>query len=268
MSADSSSDKGKQKTKDFRLTVVGSGTCVATVERGSPAILIREEDRTFLVDCGPGTMGKLAKLGVDPEKIDALFLTHLHPDHVSDLVAFLFANNCDQSARETDLSIIGAPGLREFIARLQGIFDPLLDPKSYRLRIIELVKEPIKLHRIEVQGAQVDHCESSMAYRFTNTHGKSIVVSGDTDYCRGIVDLAWNADLLVLECSFPNAFKVEGHLSPKYAGEIAREAQCRRLLLTHFYPICDIADIAGECIKEFSGEIVLAEDFKEYYLGV
>jgi ribonuclease BN (tRNA processing enzyme) len=68
------------------------------------------------------------------------------------------------------------------------------------------------------------------------------------------------ADLLVLECSFPNERKIQGHLTPKLAGKVAKEAEAKKLVLTHFYPPCDEADIISQCREEFSGEIVLAED--------
>jgi ribonuclease BN (tRNA processing enzyme) len=85
-------------------------------------------------------------------------------------------------------------------------------------------------------------------------------MSGDTDYCQSIVDLAREADLLVLECSFPEGRKVEGHLTPSLAGRIASESHCRRLLLTHLYPVCDSADVVGPCRDIFKGDIILAED--------
>ncbi len=54
--------------------------------------------------------------------------------------------------------------------------------------------------------------------------------------------------------------KVEGHLNAILAGKIARESNCKKLILTHFYPICDDYDILGQCKEEFSGDIILAED--------
>jgi ribonuclease BN (tRNA processing enzyme) len=69
--------------------------------------------------------------------------------------------------------------------------------------------------------------------------GRTLAISGDTDYCRNLVELASEVDLLVLECSFPDEKKVEGHLIPSLVGRIGLESRCKKLLLTHFYPICD-----------------------------
>ncbi len=87
-----------------------------------------------------------------------------------------------------------------------------------------------------------------------------IAFSGDTDVCSGIVTAARNADVAVLECSFPNERKVRGHLTPAEAGEIAAAARVKKLVLTHFYPECEEADILGQCRETYSGEIILAED--------
>jgi len=106
----------------------------------------------------------------------------------------------------------------------------------------------------------VAHMEESVAYRMEFQDGKSLVISGDTDYCQNIIALARESDLLVLECSFPNGKKVEGHLTPAFAGRIASESRCKRLLLTHFYPVCDQFDILTQCRETYAGEVILAED--------
>jgi ribonuclease BN (tRNA processing enzyme) len=104
------------------------------------------------------------------------------------------------------------------------------------------------------------HLPGSVGYRIDFKDVKSIAISGDTDYCRNIVELAFEANLLILECSFPDETKVEGHLTPSLAGRIALESRCKRLLLTHLYPICDQFDIQKECEQVYKDEIILGED--------
>ena len=104
------------------------------------------------------------------------------------------------------------------------------------------------------------HLPESVGYRIEWENGKSIVISGDTDYCANIVSLALETDLLVLESSFPDEKKVDGHLTPSLAGRIARESRCKRLLLTHLYPICEQYDILNQCRQAYQGEIILGED--------
>ncbi len=110
-----------------------------------------------------------------------------------------------------------------------------------------------------VETLPLNHSVPSVGFR-VNAGGRLLSYSGDTDYCANIVQLGRNADLLILECSFPEERKKEGHLTPSLAGRIAREASCRKLLLTHFYPVFQGHDILKECRKEFAGEILMAED--------
>jgi len=72
--------------------------------------------------------------------------------------------------------------------------------------------------------------------------------------------LSKDADLLICESALPDELKVKGHLTPSLAGEIAKRANVRKLVLTHFYPECDQADVKKECRKTYSGPLVLAED--------
>ncbi|MBN2246028.1 MAG: MBL fold metallo-hydrolase, partial [Candidatus Aminicenantes bacterium] len=104
------------------------------------------------------------------------------------------------------------------------------------------------------------HIYESVGYRIEFKDGRSMAISGDTDYCQNIIDLAFKVDILVLECSFPDGKKVEGHLTPSLAGRIAAESRCKKLLLTHFYPVCDQFDIVGQCKKIYQDQIILGED--------
>ena len=109
----------------------------------------------------------------------------------------------------------------------------------------------------------MNHTEISLGYRITDSRGRSVVYSGDTDFCESLVELAKGADVLICESAFPDDLKVSGHLTPSLAGEIAEEAEVKKLVLTHFYPECEGTDLAEQCRKTYQGPLVLAEDFME-----
>jgi ribonuclease BN (tRNA processing enzyme) len=111
-----------------------------------------------------------------------------------------------------------------------------------------------------VDALPVERDAESLAFRITSPSGQSVVYSGDTDYSDNLIVLAKDADLLICESAFPDQFKVDGHLTPSIAGKIATRANVRKLVLTHFYPECDQADIKKQCRKTYSGSLVLAED--------
>ncbi|MFZ1201463.1 MAG: MBL fold metallo-hydrolase, partial [Desulfobacterales bacterium] len=118
-----------------------------------------------------------------------------------------------------------------------------------------------------LKSLPVDHNPESLAYRITDARGRAVVYTGDSDVCENLVAIARNADLFICESSLPDAQKVDGHLTPSLAGEMATRATVGRLVLTHFYPECDEADIEKECRKTFSGPLVLARDLMRFKLS-
>ena len=98
----------------------------------------------------------------------------------------------------------------------------------------------------------------------TGPDGASVAVSGDTDTCEEMVALGREADLMILECAFPDEMKVGGHLTPRLCGQLAQRSACKTLCLTHFYPPCDLDAVRRVCREEFSGKIVLAKDLTAF----
>ncbi len=244
----------------MKLTILGSGTAIVTARRGSSGYLIKIADKTLLLDSGSGTLRKIAEASSSFKELDYAIYTHFHPDHVIDLVSLLFALMIPSNYKSKDLTVIGPTGMKEFYRKLSEAFNNVIEPRGYELTINELSGGHLDFEDFKVTSSLIKHHEGSLAYRVESKEGKTVVYSGDTDYCESIVELARDVDVLLLECSYPKHIKVDGHLNSTLAGRIARESNCKKLVLTHFYPICDDYDILGECREEFSGEIVLAED--------
>ena len=72
----------------MKLIVLGSGTCVPSLKRSAPAYYLEAEGKQILIDCGGGTLLQLEKIGKSYKDIDAVFITHTHPDHIADLMQF------------------------------------------------------------------------------------------------------------------------------------------------------------------------------------
>lgn len=241
--------------------ILGSGTAVPHPRRGSAGCLLRGGGVTLLIDTGLGTLQKLARLGVSPAEPDAVAYTHLHLDHTAELAPMLFALKNVGIGRSKPLTLFGGPGFRDFLARLVRMYEPWLEPQGFPLAALEVPDGSVPLGPWRLSAVPVLHTPSSVAWRVEDpATGRIVAFSGDTDMCRGLVDAARNADVAVFECSFPNERKMEGHLTPAEAGRAASLAGVRRLVLTHFYPAAEEADVAAQCRKEFPGEIVLAED--------
>jgi ribonuclease BN (tRNA processing enzyme) len=155
---------------------------------------------------------------------------------------------------------MGGPGFQSYFGKLKDVYGRWIEPQSYRLTIKEVCEEPLVYRELRILSKPMAHNSESVGYRIGLKNRRSIAISGDTDYCRNIIDLASEVDLLVLECSFPDGKKVEGHLTPSLAGRIASESRCKKLLLIHLYPVCDQFDIVDQCKKIYQGQIILGED--------
>ncbi len=248
----------------MKFTVLGSGTGWPRLHRGAPAYLLQVAGENFLLDFGPATLPRLLRLGLSLDDIDAIFLSHFHPDHVTDLIPFLFATRYRLGYRRTKkVELYAGEGFKDFYAGLKKAFGHWVEPPEGLLEIQELsvqYESAFLRPPLEIRTAPVTHNPESIAFRF-DFEGKSLVYSGDTDYSPQLIELAREADLLVVECSFPEGQKVSGHLVPSLIGQMAGQAQVKKLLLTHLYPPCEGKDLLSPIRPYFSGEIIVAEDF-------
>jgi ribonuclease BN (tRNA processing enzyme) len=251
----------------LELIVLGSGTGVPSLRRASPSLLVTVAGGPrILLDLGPGALRQLLAAGLTADLIDYILLSHLHPDHCTDVAAFLFATKyAGFPPRSTPCLVVGRRGLAEFYRHMLATWGRWVEPERGQVALLEVEPGEVPLPAgtpFRASCAAANHTPQSLAWRI-EAGGRSLVYTGDTDYSEAVVGLARGADLLVAECSFPEGRKVEGHLTPRLAARMAREADARRLLLTHFYPPADEVDVAAQAREEFAGEVILAEDLEK-----
>ncbi len=244
----------------MEIIILGSGTLVPTAKRQAPGLIIKIGDNPILFDSGSGVVYKLPIADIDYKKINYLFYTHYsHPDHVNDLPYILFTNKYDNPGRDKAIKIIGPHGFTNFYENIKKLY-PIFEELPFNIIIQELNDEMISFDNFTITSRPMLHGNvECLGYRI-ESEGKMAVYTGDTDYCKNVVELAMNANVLIAECSTPNAFKVEGHLTPALAGKIAKEAGVKKLVLTHLYPICEDSKIKEEAEEVFTGEVVVAQD--------
>lgn len=251
----------------MKITILGSGTCVPSLQRSACSVLMQIDQAVLLFDSGAGTMRRLLEAGLTIDEISYIFYSHLHPDHSGELVGFLFATKYPESyRRRKPFTIVAAKGFSDFYEKLKLAYGDWIELAPGMMNITELDtkgRDHLDGGLFDVDSLPMDHTQSSLAYRITDRQGQSVVYTGDTDVCRNLVTLARDADVLICECALPDELKVPGHLTPSLAGEMATEAGVRKLVLTHFYPECDAVDVAEQCRKTYQGPLVLAEDLLE-----
>jgi ribonuclease BN (tRNA processing enzyme) len=215
------------------VKILGTGTAVPSLRRLSSAYLLSTDSGRMLIDVGPSVVRRLLEAGHKVNDIDAIMLTHFHPDHTADLSTFLFASNYGGPERRTPLTLAGGRGLPIFYRRLARLY-PWVLPNRYEL-LVKVLKGSIwRVGNVSITCAPMNHREESIGIRVEEA-GKSVVFSGDTDYTPALTDLAADADLLVVECAFPER-KMKGHLNLETLLPIIGEANPKRVILSHLDP--------------------------------
>ena len=254
----------------MQLTVVGCSGSMSGPDSPASCYLVQApfEGRTFslLLDLGPGSAGALYRY-LDPSTIDAIALSHLHPDHCLDLCGFFVAARysptapwrgipvygpSDSAARLTRAYEVQAPGggASEQGPGPAGFFD-------FRTWAPEQRIGPFR-----VRTAPVDHPVEAYAIRIDEEPpGGSLVYSGDTGPCESLVSLSRGVDLLLCEAAFRHRpdLPLGVHLSGRQAAEHASQAGVGSLMLTHIPPWHDPDEVRDEADDHFDGPVLLAE---------
>jgi ribonuclease Z len=242
----------------MRLILLGTGAALPDPDRCHTSILLTlNNGRHFLIDCGHGATRQMMRVNVNPADVSHLLLTHLHHDHVCELPFFVISSWILGRAGAPDIH--GPKGTRHLVTHLfeGGAFDADIRARSaypVRQANIEAVRPHVTEfdagiilvdNDIKVVAESVDHIPSQISpcYGFRiEAEGKVITFSGDTAPCEGIARLSRDADLLIHECTFTEAFlehrrhsKVGtfAHTSPSDLGKLAVECKVKHLVATH-----------------------------------
>jgi ribonuclease BN (tRNA processing enzyme) len=251
--------------------VLGSGTALPTATRGSPGHLLRFADgRGVVVDPGPGSVRAAARQGVGLASLRAVLVTHFHVDHTLDLFALLFGLR-NPALAHCRLTVIGPKGIADLVERARHAWGDWVAIGAERLAFVELEPGPfaVELEHQLVEGTAVrmPHLGHSLGYRVRGNE-RTIAYSGDTGVGdaaseaegRGPVALGRGAEIYVLEAAFPEGADTTSHLTASAAARIAARCGTEQLVLTHFYPDTERADVRAIAREHFVGTLVLAHD--------
>lgn len=219
----------------MKIIFLGTGTAVPSLRRNSSAYLLITDELKILIDVGPSTVKRLLETGYTVNDIDIIILTHFHVDHTADLSSFLFACNYGTIPRTKLLNILGGPGIHKFYGGLCKIY-PWIFPKSYKTILKNLYQGQYCVNDLIIKAATVNHNRESIGVSFEKM--KKVVFSGDTGYSKNLIKLAYKADILIVECSFPEK-KVKGHMNLSILEKIVKKSQPERVILSHLYPEWD-----------------------------
>jgi ribonuclease BN (tRNA processing enzyme) len=237
----------------MRLIVLGSGTNMHP-KRAAAGYLI-ETDQALLFDFGPRTLVNIQKSGVDRHRLQHLFFSHYHADHFSDFITFFFdaVMHAALVGPRLPMTIYGPKGTRRLFTTMLKEF-PSFSPTPFTVTIKELTDQTIRLGETLVTTGTVVHSPRLHCQGYRVEHrGETVVYSGDSEYCEGLVRLCRNADVAVMDCSFPTEQPGKGHMTAGDCGRVAQEAGIKQLILSHFYPVAERYDVLAQAAKEFGG---------------
>jgi len=249
------------------LIFLGTGGAVATAARDNTSYVLDGGDRYSLVDCSGSVIGKLRKAGLDPLRLDSVFITHVHPDHIFGLPSLIHSLFLDEGL----IKLYGSPETIRFCGELLDLFQ-LREPKiRMRVEFIPLApgREVALDGSTRVMSFRVPHSPASLGYHFILQEGnKELVCTGDTPPVAEVFDRARGKDFLVHDCSAPERFFEmvpvlrTMHTSALELGLRAQDAGVRCLIPCHFFGEVDypFSDIEDEIRAHYTGRLILPCD--------
>ena len=282
-----------------RLIILGSGTPVPTPERWGAGYLLEIGGEWLMVDCGPASTYKMHLSGVPCTKINNLFFTHLHSDHMSDYPCFLMTRFDLSTGVEPDLNVYGPPPIKDITERLwtkeHGVlwYDVIArtnHPMSVGAFHHRGGKGPrpepvVHVHEFsegkvatgenwECYAREVEHAQPYLGcfgFRFETEEG-IVAFSGDTAPAQSVVDLARDADVFVMQAVYRES-TIKTHTSRMAqtgtigAGRMAQEAGAKRLVITHQSHTLSRPDLISEAIHDiksvYDGSVFWGRDRME-----
>ncbi len=244
----------------MKLTVLGNYGPYPKSGGACSGYLIEDEDTKILLDCGNGVVSRLFEK-CNVESLDAIILSHLHSDHMSDMLILKYA-----------VGIKKAKGLYDGVIPVYTATDDkyILDKLNYKgaFEIIPIKdKDIVNINHLNIQFKKMNHPVETYAIKIQNEN-KIFVYSGDTGYTDDLIEFAKNADLFLCEAGVLEKDKSEGtlHLTPKEAGMIAESARVKRLVLTHFWPEYNIDSVIEEVDETYNSILEASHEMMSYFI--
>lgn len=253
----------------MELVTVGTGTVAPSAERTAACHWVGRGDLRLLLDCGPGSLHRLARAGLPWPSVTHVILSHFHPDHYAEVPMLVYAlKYTTVPARQAPLVVLGPAGVGRLMRALAEAFGPWLLEPGFPLAIREVPeREAIVLDgAVTLETCRVPHTAESVAIGLTAPEGR-LVYTGDTGPSPELAAWAAGCDLLLAECSLPESMAIDLHLTPERAGELARAAGAKRLVLTHFYPPVENSDPARTAGTRYPGPVTAAHDGDRFDIG-
>ena len=272
----------------MEVTLLGTGTPKPSIDRFGPSTLIEANGRYFIFDSGRGVSIRLQQAGVALSKVENIFLTHLHSDHISGLSDLWLTSWIWQ--RQHPIQLTGPVGILALSQHLelahQADFayrtkNTNLNPNFFPILTKEISSEGIiyQHNGIKITAFLVNHNPVEPAYGYRIDSGEqSIVISGDTSFSKNLIKHAKGADLLIHEIAAANSELLAGnprlqkvisyHTTPQQAGQIFKAAEPKAAVFNHvlLFGVSERA-VLDATRESFNGDVRMGYDLMKIGVG-
>jgi ribonuclease Z len=240
---------------------------VPSAERDTTAVLVRSGGTLCLVDVGGSPVQKLYRLGIDPAALSAVVVTHTHPDHVYGLPALV--QGLLILRRRAPLPVYCRVEHVELVRQLLALFN-LFERGGFEIPVRGVepragVQVLATADLVVTAAPNVHGPMPNLAVR-ADAGGRSVVYSSDTRPCPAVAALARDATVLVHEATFAAPDPTQWHSTAREAGEVARQAAVRRLVLAHigYEHHGAVAAHVADARASFGGPVSVAAELRWY----
>ncbi|MFN0161781.1 MAG: MBL fold metallo-hydrolase [Burkholderiales bacterium] len=279
---------------EFRVTLLGTGSPAPVMRRFGPGVLVQAGGQNLLIDSGRGVTQRLMQAGLRLGAVDALFITHLHSDHIVGIPDLWLTGWLEApfAQRQGPFRVYGPAGTRNLMEGLVKAYDwdlkarvadQGLKPENVRPEVTEFVESVVyEKNGVRVTAFAVDHGEllhPAFGFRI-DYDGRSVTISGDTKFSENLIKHATGTDLLIHQVAAARpellaspVFQVilAHHTKPEEAGVVFTRTRPRLAVYYHFVLLGTIKvlpmteeDVLAQTRTTYSGPLLIGEDLMAF----
>jgi ribonuclease Z len=276
--------------QELKVTLLGTGSPLPRMDRFGPSILVEAGKQKLLFDCGRGATQRIEQLKIPFAALNALFLTHLHSDHIVGIPDLWLTGWL--RGRTIPLQVWGPEGTKEMMSHLEQAYQfdihirRDVDEKMSAQGVVVAAKDieqgvVYQSDGIKVTAFLVDHglVKPAFGYR-VDYRGHSVVLSGDTRFSENLMKFSEGADVVIHEVADPDAFRSTNpsmnaermqrilghHTTPEEAATVFNRVKPKLAVYSHIVPP-DTTGLIPLTRKSYSGPLAVGEDLMSIEIG-